>query len=263
MRAKKSLGQHFLTSRSIINHIVQSADIQKKDTVLEVGPGKGILTVALLEKAKMVIAIEKDESLVIFLKEKFESEIKNKKLILVHGDILKYDFSKFKTLNSKFKVVANIPYYITGEFLRKILSSKVQPSLMALLVQKEVAKRIVTSGGKESILSLSIKAYGEPNYIKTVPARYFKPKPKVDSAILSVENISKDFFRDYSEELFFTLIKAGFLHKRKMLIKNIVHLYRKNDIAAIFSKCDIPITCRAEDIPLNKWSCLCTKRAND
>ena len=195
MRAKKSLGQHFLTSRVITNHIVQTADVQKTDTVLEVGPGKGILTTALLERSKKVLAVEKDKSLVAFLKEKFESEIKNKKLILVHGDILQYDLSEFRIPNSEFKLVANIPYYITGEFLRKMLSCQMQPFLMTLLVQKEVAKRIVSTDKKESILSLSVKVYGEPKYIKTVPARYFKPKPKVDSAILSVENISKDFYR--------------------------------------------------------------------
>ena len=262
MKAKKSLGQHFLTSRTITERIVYAADVQKGDTVLEVGPGKGILTTSLLEKAKKVIAVEKDESLVMFLKEKFAEEIKKGQLELVCDDILEFDPVQYKLHTTPYKLVANIPYYITGALFKKMLSSDAQPKTMVLLVQKQVAERIAKDL-KESILSLSVKVYGTPRYIKSVPARYFKPKPKVDSAILLVENISKDFFKNCSEETFFILIKAGFAHKRKMLIRNIEHLYSKNSLIDIFSACDISSTARAENIALEKWECLCANITQD
>ena len=188
MRPKKSLGQNFLTSQSVVDKIVETANLNPKDVVLEVGPGKGVLTQALLEKAGKVIAVEKDDALIYLLKEKFAQEIKEEKLVLVRGDILKFDFEERGLKKSNYKIVANIPYYITGEFLRSVLSSDIQPSQMVLLVQKEVAERIARSK-KESILSLSIKVYGEPKYIQIVKAGSFNPAPKVDSAILSIENL--------------------------------------------------------------------------
>src|SRR3990172_2215572 len=178
MRAKKSLGQNFLTSRGVARDIVVAAQITPDDVVLEIGPGKGFLTEGLLQKAKKVIAVEKDERMVEYLKDKFREEIRNGKLELIHQDILSFDISRFT-------LVANIPYYITGEILRTFLSGDLQPQRMVLMVQKEVAERIVArpssrraGTGKESILSMSVKVYGTPCYIQKVPARYFSPKPK-------------------------------------------------------------------------------------
>jgi len=263
MRAKKSLGQHFLTSRAAVRDIVRAADVSKNDTILEIGPGKGILTEALCASAKKVIAVEKDSHLVEYLKQKFHLEIASKRLILFQGDALACDYSTlFNIKNSRFKLVANIPYYITGDILRHFLSSSTQPSSMTLLVQKEVAERIARSK-KESILSLSVKVYGTPRYVHTVPAKHFKPRPKIDSAILTITNISKDFFKTNknssavsAEHDFFTLVHAGFAHKRKLLIRNLEKVSTKDAIKNAFLARDISLTARAEDVPLEKWKYL-------
>ena len=155
--------------------------------ILEIGPGKGALTKKLLEKSGIVIAIEKDRELFGLLKDKFEKEIENKKLILVNEDILEFDTDKLQN----YKIIANIPYNITGAILKKFLTAKNQPETMVLMVQNEVAKRIVARDKKESILSISVKAYGEPKMIMKVPARYFSPSPKVDSAVILIKNFGK------------------------------------------------------------------------
>lgn len=257
MKAKKSLGQNFLTAQSVVNKIISTADLNPKDIVLEVGPGYGILTEALIEKAEKVISVEKDDKLILFLKEKFRKEIENGKLILVHGDILTFDFQLHGL--SDYKIVANIPYYITGEFLRKILSSDIQPSQMVLLVQKEVAERIARSK-KESILSISVKAYGEPKYIQTIKRGSFSPSPKVDSAILAINNISKELFSGINlhtqagEEHFFEVVKKGFSHKRKLLLSNLSTFAGKEKLKTVFKQLEISENARAEEIPVDKWN---------
>ncbi|MBU1159781.1 ribosomal RNA small subunit methyltransferase A [Patescibacteria group bacterium] len=273
MKAKKSLGQNFLTSQKIVEDIIRAADLRPDDVVLEVGPGKGILTQAILEKIPYgkLIAVEKDKRMVEYLEQKFKN---NKNLKIIHSDILKFDICNlFEICNLKFgnfKVVANIPYYITSHFLRIFLQgnpehAEGQPSRMVLMVQKEVAKRIVARDKKESILSISVKVYGAPKIIKKVPAKYFSPKPKVDSAILLIDNISKDFFRDCAtlnvaqyEKKFFTLVKQGFSSKRKMLKNNLKML----DTGCLI-RCKIPQNVRAEDLSLENWKCLCNILVKD
>ncbi len=260
----KHLGQNFLTSKKIIEDIIRAADLSPDDVVLEVGPGKGILTEAILKKIPRgkLIAVEKDKRLVEFLREKFKN-VPN--LELVEGDILKFDANKLKANEAKsYKIVANIPYYITSRFLRKFLESDYQSSRMVLMLQKEVAERIAGKGpslGKESILSISVKAYGEPKIIKKVPAEFFSPKPKVDSAILLINNISKDFFtkNKLDEKKFFELARLGFSHKRKLLksnLKNVSHLVANMaNIEGVFEKCGILQNARAEDLKLEDWRC--------
>src|SRR3989339_1429944 len=168
-KPKKSLGQNFLKSEKIAEEIVSAGEVGSDDIILEVGPGKGILTEKLLEKAKKVIAVEKDEQLAEFLKEKFKN---NPKLEIIRGDILKFSPMSRRDLDiGRYKIIANIPYYITSHLLRTFLESDYQPSLMVLMVQKEVAERIV--GAKESILSISVKAYGRPEIIRYVSAGNF------------------------------------------------------------------------------------------
>jgi len=253
VKAKKSLGQNWLKSESAVREIIKAADLREGELVLEIGPGRGILTKALLATDARVLAVEKDDRLIDLLKEKFAIEIKTKKLILIHDDILKIDFSKclhaYK-LNS-YKLVANIPYYITGRIIRKFLSEeKIQPNRMVLMVQKEVARRIMARDKKESLLSLSVKVYGALKYIKTVPAGAFEPKPKVDSAILLIENISRDFFADISEQKFFALLKKGFGQKRKLLKSNL------GVGEEVLPACHIPAKARAENLTLENWKCL-------
>ncbi len=260
-RAKKSLGQNFLKSESALKAIINAGDINTGDIILEIGPGKGALTEKLLERAGKVIAIEKDNELFALLSEKFAHEIKSGKFILIHDDILDFDHTHYKLLTTNYKLIANIPYNITGAILKKFLSSDNQPEQMVLLVQKEVAERIVARDKKESILSMSIEAYGAPRYIAKVPARYFSPAPKVDSAIISIENISKDSFKNAGEEEhFFDVVKAGFAHKRKFLAGNLSVKLPHEDWREKFKKCGISEKSRAEDIKLKDWICLMKQR---
>lgn len=249
MRAKKSLGQHFLTSKEIAKRIAAAANLTKEDIVLEIGPGTGILTEELLPLAKHVIAIEKDVSLIAPLCEKFP-----KKVTVVPGDALTIDLGALGLQTGSYKVVANIPYYITGALIERFLSGDVLPKQMVLLLQKEVAERIIARDLKESMLSISVKAYGTPRVISSVSRRYFKPVPKVDSAILSIENISKDFFDSTSERQFFTLVKAGFAHKRKLLTSNVSSFFPDRAVLIhAFETCRLDTKIRAEDVSLTEW----------
>src|SRR3989338_10833802 len=192
--AKKSLGQNFLKSPGIFSKIIEASKIANTDTILEIGPGTGELTKRLLEKALRVLAVEKDTRLITPLKEKFVKEIKSGKLVLVEADILDFKPATYNLQPNSYKLVANIPYYITGAILKKFLEIGPQPSRIVLLIQKEVADRIVAKNAKESILSMSVKSYGRPRIAGIVPPGCFVPPPTVDSAILVVEKISKKIF---------------------------------------------------------------------
>lgn len=249
-KAKKSLGQNFLKSNIALKKIIEAGEISPDDIILEIGPGKGALTEKLLEKSNHVIAVEKDRNLFDFLKEKFAKEIKEEKLTLIEDDILKINVDN---VLQNYKIIANIPYNITGAILKKFLTEKNQPNMMVLMVQHEVAKRIIAQNKKESILSISVKAYGEPKMIMKVPARYFSPAPKVDSAIIKINNISRKLFEENSqgqslqnfEEKFWEIIHAGFAHKRKKLSGNLKNIL-KNNFKEIKDK-------RAEDLSLSDW----------
>lgn len=250
MRAKKSLGQNFLTSSKIAEEIVNAAEIVDSDIVLEIGPGKGRLTTELLKQSKKVIVVEKDTDLIPHLQELFHEEIGSGQLTILEGDVLEVTLPEFT------KVVANIPYYITGELTRYFLSRRIQPQTIVFLVQKEVADRIARSA-KESILSLSVKVYGDPKYIQTVKAQYFNPKPKVDSAILRISNINNNFFKDNKEErLFFDVIKTGFGQKRKVLINNLQKFKEKEELVTMFHTCSIDTKARAETLTKEDFMCL-------
>lgn len=241
-QAKKSLGQNFLMHARIAERIAMAAELAPEDVVFEIGPGTGMLTRELLKLAKQVIALEADYELFEKLQSDFASEIADGRLDLRHGDIRTFDIA---SLPEGYALVANIPYYLTGEIFRMFLASSNQPSRMTLLVQKEVAERIARSK-KESILSLSVKAFGEPKYVFTVPRGAFKPAPNVDSAVLTIRGISRKHFHAKSKELrFFELLHAGFAHKRKFV--------RKNLSEAGLSAGDIPEKARAEDVPLRVW----------
>jgi 16S rRNA (adenine1518-N6/adenine1519-N6)-dimethyltransferase len=290
-KAKKNLGQNFLKSQEALRMMCTAGEVGNKDIILEIGPGKGALTEKLLEKAQKVIAIEKDRDLIELLSEKFAEEIKTKKLILLNEDILNLSipetFFKFSSgprmredegpdhsenlkmpqeYSLNYKLIANIPYNITGAIFKKFLSCDYQPERMILLVQKEVAERIVARDGKESILSLSVKAYGTPKYIMKVHKRFFSPAPKVDSAIIAITNISKNNFKTNfqiepkalsEEKNFFNIIKAGFAHKRKVLRKNLESSEYLEvglpNIDKLFEKLKIDPRTRAEDVKFEQW----------
>ncbi|MCA9353459.1 ribosomal RNA small subunit methyltransferase A [Candidatus Nomurabacteria bacterium] len=253
-RPKKSLGQNFLKQKRFVTKIIDSADLKTGDLVLEIGPGYGAITEEVLARGFKVLAIEKDDAIVLHLKEKFKKEIADGKLHLVSEDVADFDISKIKKLAKSYKVVANIPYYITGLIIRKFLSSDFQPQTMSLLVQNEVAKRIVKREEGESILALSVWVYGTPEYITKVPKEAFRPVPKVESAIISIKNISKKNFKNHKEEEgFFELIKTAFLHKRKKAIKNIEDLYDEENLKEIWDKLGLEENHRPEEINLDKW----------
>ena len=287
--AKKSLGQNFLNSDGALSAVILAGKVSKGDIVLEIGPGKGALTRKLLETGAKVYAIEKDDRLIPVLEELFAKEIKSEKLTLIHGDVLEFNPSSYKLKAGKYKLIANIPYYITGELIRNFLSELPQPELMVILVQKEVAERIISKDGKESILSISVKVYGEPKYVQTVKAGSFFPPPKVDSAILLIDNISKKNFespskgqvfwklgrsdgdgqkkflaknfsapknlpqeelvKTPSEQKFFEIVRAGFAHKRKTLSSNLKAHISKEKLASL----GINEKERAEKLSLKQW----------
>ena len=255
INAKKSLGQNWLNSEQALNKIITAGQINPGDLVLEIGPGKGALTKKLIDAGANIIAIEKDNRLISLLEEKFATEIAEQKLKIIEADILETDIKNIVG-NQEYKLIANIPYYITGQIFKKFLQENLQPILMVVLIQKEVAERItgnllVSSKKpiKESILSLSIKVYGEPKYISTVKKGSFTPAPKVDSAILLIDNISKDFFvkNNINENKFFNLIKKGFGSKRKLLKSN---LEISEEVLTVKK---INPLARAEDLSLEDW----------
>jgi len=249
----QKLGQHFLKSQKALSSIVKAADLSIDDTVLEIGPGKGVLTEKLLERAGRVIAVEKDRALVEHLHETFASEIEVGKLTVIESDIRNFEITNSQLSVTHYKLVANIPYYITGEILRQFLSAKKKPTCMVLLVQKEIADRIVARDGKESILSISVKAFGTPKYIEKVPARYFSPAPDVDSAILSIADISTPFASQKDEGCFFATVRKGFAHKRKLLKSNL------DCSAEVLAQCNIEERARAENVSVEQWICLAKK----
>ncbi len=261
----KRFGQHFLVDENVLAEIVNAADLDKEDMVIEVGPGLGILTRELALKCRRVIAIEKDKKMVELLKKDLE-QFKNVEII--DGDILKVNLNDIQCprvlgVEHSYKVVANIPYYITSPILKLFLENFIKPKIMVLLVQKEVAERICAAPGKLSVLALSVRIYGEPKIIDFVPKDFFWPPPKVDSAILKIDNIKSAAEVEKSLKLengsvknLFRIIKIGFSSKRKKLANNLsVGLnLEKEEILEIFEKLKINKNSRAQELNLENWA---------
>ncbi len=254
---KKSLGQNFLNSDWAIARVRDAADPTPGDIILEIGPGLGALTEMLLKFAGKIVAVEKDHTLYEMLSDRFAPEIGKNRLDLIEGDILKFDPGMLKFYKDfTYKLVANIPYNLTGQIFRKFLTAKYQPETMVVLIQKEVAARILARDGKESLLSLSIKAYGTPSLVTHVSRGNFTPAPRVDSSIIVIDNISRNHFSNTEvEKLFFKMIHAGFAHKRKMLVKNMLDakLGSKDFWEEVLQKRSLSAGIRAEDLSLGDW----------
>ncbi|MCA9355901.1 ribosomal RNA small subunit methyltransferase A [Candidatus Nomurabacteria bacterium] len=250
MKAKKSLGQNFLKVEKYLNKMVEAGELTSTDLVIEIGPGHGDLTEKILLTGTTLICIEKDRELIPLLEEKFHNHIKEGKLQIIEKDVLETDPYEI-TKGKPYKIVANIPFYITGAIIEKFLSEKHRPEKMVLVTQKEVAERIVEKDGKSSILSLSVKFFGEPKFVTIIPKGAFVPSPKVDSAIVLInvsENINKNL-----EKKFFDLIHAAFAHKRKQMRSNLVIRYSENKVNVIFQKLDLDPKIRAEKIKIAQW----------
>jgi 16S rRNA (adenine1518-N6/adenine1519-N6)-dimethyltransferase len=252
--AKKSLGQNFLITPRIVDMIATSADLKEGELAIEIGPGKGVLTKALLAKGARVKAIEKDDRLIPILQEEFKKEITSGQLELIHGDIMEMNIDEsVEKIDGGYKIIANIPYYITGALIRIFLSASKKPELMVLMVQKEVATRIVARDEKESLLALSVKVYAKPEIVMNVARGNFFPIPNVDSAVIKLSDIRNPFADKIAEERFFEIIKAWFSQKRKKLSSNLSQVMTKEEIASQFEKLNLDPNIRAEDMKLEQW----------
>jgi 16S rRNA (adenine1518-N6/adenine1519-N6)-dimethyltransferase len=262
--AKKSLGQNFLKSKKAIFQMITAADTQPEDLIIEIGPGKGALTRPILETGAHVIAFELDTRMIKFLEVEFAHYIQSGKLHIIHMDVLEINMKEFFCMKMPYKVIANIPYYITNAIIRKFLETEYQPTDMSLLMQKEVAERIVVRNGKQSILALSVSVFATPKYISKVQKKYFSPMPKVDSAIVHIGKISRKILPTQNHiNKFFTLIKTGFGQKRKQVINNLEALQPKSFWKKVFVELNIPEKSRAEDIDLKQWLAILQKNSSE
>jgi 16S rRNA (adenine1518-N6/adenine1519-N6)-dimethyltransferase len=246
--AKKSLGQHWLNDPASLEAMCVSADVQAGDTVLEIGPGHGTLTELLVKKAKRVIAVEFDQKLAMDLPKRVSAD----NLEVVSQDILGFDFTK---LPSTYKIVANIPYYLTSHLIRVISETPNPPQTAVLLVQKEVAQRIAARPGDMSLLSVTAQFYWQVSVALEVPASLFTPPPKVDSQILVLEHLNPPRFPDVDTKDFFRLVKAGFSQRRKTLLNSLSSgLHRSRDeTQAICSAASIDPKRRPQTLSLDDW----------
>jgi 16S rRNA (adenine1518-N6/adenine1519-N6)-dimethyltransferase len=265
LEAKKSLGQHFLRSEKALNQIIENLDkdFNKENFVFEIGPGEGVLTEKLLQNGYKVCVIELDERSVEMISEDFREYIESGKLRIIHKNCLDISYDEeIKKLGQKsheYLLIGNIPYYITGLIFRHTFEQKVLPKQAIFLVQKEVADRVVARDKKESILSVSVKVFGEAKYVDTVYAGSFAPPPKVDSAILAVNKIQNLFKVINKQDVFFKILKAAFSQKRKMMFSNLKKNLEKNIIEKysetinnIFKE-KYGEKVRAEDVEIADW----------
>jgi 16S rRNA (adenine1518-N6/adenine1519-N6)-dimethyltransferase len=248
MQPKKSLGQHWLKDEATLEAICQAADLDSSNTVLEVGPGLGDLTRHLVKQAKQVIAVEIDESLV----KNLQAELMVANLEIINQDILKFDLTQ---LPPGYKVVANIPYYLTSNLIRVLSESSNPPETLVLLIQKEVAERIAAQPGDMSLLSVSAQLYYQPKLGPVVAAELFDPPPKVDSQVIILLRRAKPLFDDLEDKLFFRLVKAGFSGRRKKLRSSLSAglSISKTEVDTLLIAAGINSDWRAQNLSLQDW----------
>lgn len=251
MSAKKSLGQHWLFDAKSLDAMCEAAELTSSDTVLEIGPGLGSLTIELTRHAKQVIAIELDDKLA----RELPARIPASNLTVVHGDALQFDLSQ---LPQGYKVVANVPYYITSPIVRFLLESPTPPSLAVLLVQKEVAQRLAAKPGNMSILAVSAQLYAEVQLGPIITADKFDPPPKVDSQVIIFKRRAIPLFDNLDTKLFFRIVKAGFSEKRKTIRNSLSGglALKKDKIELLLKNAGIDASARAETLSLVQWYAL-------
>jgi 16S rRNA (adenine1518-N6/adenine1519-N6)-dimethyltransferase len=265
LHPRKRLGQSFLVDWHVLGRILAAADVGPQDTVLEIGAGLGILTEALGQRARRVVAVEIDQRLVSVLHERLKAA-SNTEIIL--GDILALDIPGLlpqrcwdlqqgsePRSDQRYKVVANIPYYITSAVLRRILEQRLRPEIIVLMVQKEVARRITAGPGEMSLLAVSVQFYGLPRVVAPVPARCFYPVPKVDSAIVRIDPHPRLPLNEEDIAAFFDVVRAGFGQRRKQLHNALLHgLHLPAEcLAESLSQAGIDGRRRAETLSVKEW----------
>ena len=259
LKNNKSLGQHWLRDREILDAIAFSAEIEDGDFVLEIGPGLGTLTSSLLKfagKNGRVLSVEFDENLA----KKLPAQFPGKNLEIINADFLDFNLSE---LPKNYKVAANVPYYITSKIVEKLLTSENKPSVAALLVQKEVAERMAAKASELSILAIASQIYAEVSLDILVPREFFTPPPKVDSQVVVLKSRERNLIEifnsknncEVSEREFFRIIKAGFAAKRKKIAKSLSAnlAISKEQTAEILEKCEISPDLRAQDLNIEEW----------
>jgi len=264
LQARKGLGQHFLTDEEALNHIISAAELTPSDVVMEIGPGLGVLTRELARRAGRVMAVELDNKLATILSETL-APFPN--VAIINRDILETTpaallreqgagLSQNTDSPFSYKVVANLPYYITGAVLRHFLEAALKPQMMVVMVQKEVAEAIVARTGKTSLLSISVQFYGKPSMVSYVPARCFYPAPEVDSAILRVDLYPRPPVAVTDEKGFFDLVRAGFTASRKQIANSLAQGLKlpKAGVLSQLEKADISPERRAETLSLDEWA---------
>ncbi len=262
LRPRKGLGQHFLVDRAALAHILAAAELGPGDTVLEVGPGPGLLTAALAERSGRVVAVELDPDLVTVLGGLFALQ---PRVSIVAADILRVDPASLAGLApgvtgraTGYKVVANLPYHITSAVLRHLLEARARPERLVVMVQREVAERILAAPGRLSVLAVSVQLYARPSLVTTVPAAAFHPPPKVDSAVLRLDVHPRLPVDIPDVDTFFAVLRAGFGQKRKQL-KNSLSAGLGLDAAAVaglLATAGVDGTRRAETLTLAEWAAL-------
>jgi len=279
LRPKKGLGQNFLVGGGALRRIVEAAELTRNDVVVEVGPGLGTLTRLLAERAGRVIAVEIDTRLVQILKETL-SDLEN--VTVVEGDILKLDLrtliagalrqatarpletdtlhpfircTSVDSVDLPYKVVANLPYYITSAVLRHFLEAELRPRLLVVTVQKEVAERIVAGPGKMSLLAVSVQFYGRPRLVTRIPAGAFYPAPKVDSAVVRIDVEAAPRVAVDDADAFFAMVRAGFGQRRKMLRNSLAHGLglATEQVTGAMQRAGLDLKQRAENLGLEEW----------
>ena len=248
----KTYGQNFLIDEEVIENIIAVSGVKNTDTIVEVGPGFGILTRELAGKAKQVLAFEIEKKLADY----WEKELtKFPNLKIIWGNALKTFPEMCKDLSQDYSVVANLPYQITSAAIRMFLEAEPAPRKLTLMVQKEVGERICAAPGEMSLLAVSVQYYCDANFEFVVPANAFWPAPKVDSSVITL-SVKTNNPETVDEKWFFSVVKQGFANRRKLLIKNLSGLpgaKKREELANIFEKLSLLKTARAQELSVQKW----------
>lgn len=246
----KTYGQHFLMDETVLEDMIDTAKVTDKDEVVEVGPGIGNLTERLLARGCKLLSLEKDPQFLRVLKS-LQKQHDNFEYELV--DVLKYNFTESGLKN--YKVVANIPYYITGKIVQLFLNQTNKPKSLTLLMQKEVAQNIVAKPGQLNLLAISVQLYGEASLITIVPGFKFHPKPKVDSAVIHIELHKKPKYKVADEKKFFRILRACFAGKRKQIHNTLANNLKleKSLVSELLDKVGIEPEARPQQLTIQQW----------